>query len=1043
MAFLDWASTLITQSKYKLLHGVESVKNGSWGPLAHINSKLGENGELRQWLSARNQESQRISQERTALEQQYEQLKTGYPQMSHEQRAAEMSRVTWQRPSILRVAYAHPAVQLPLSLVTKPVKVFAHALWGTGNPTPAHITAGSNTALLTLALLYHLGKIFFFTLTVWNLIVINFILMMFVIFFIFDSSERNGDTYRTLFLWVFILEILIPYVTNEFSILQQIDFIRLYVANGFIILTWIYYAILIRGKDVNVGLTRIVRIAIIFFWVGVLVFFVGTSIRGNFTDIELDTANADQWYAAKLVWNKFSEGYVMLWDGLKSTVANFQDIFSMRMKQATGEYYYGVVEENENEKLGVYLEDLTASKIEYEKNEQVTVYASLLARTLDDAISVNVACYAGSEKNRMNGSVYPDDSFEIFNLQQEELDCSFEKLPEGTNKITYTAQFNFQTIGYLKRYFTDRDALTAATRQGIDLLDEYQIQDQAPVAHYTNGPVAIGMGPEEPLLGISESYTVKPRLALTLDGSQGWAGVIAALDEVVLLIPSEMSLDVGQCTDDDWTTYTVDDCISSEETYNSKVAQECGGDESCIEEICTAQLEGYNAYTLAVDKPEYKDIKDYITISCRLNIDDVSSLLGATPISTHYFYVKTRYDYQLSDDTSVTVVESEEAQSSGLPGDSRKSLGNTPTFSNSEKDELLQYIFYNYEDELFAAQKEHTVYACDLAALIAQTSSADHNYYLDGKTGLMGVTPIIATQVASQADLDEKYDLDDPATNIDVGAAYVHNIIQSTGQFSKEVAKIYYAGIYMLTSDDVTASNSQIDLYAALVDNYATLCREMGLQNTPQQTVTSSDPLQQGSVSYDYANLNEQHTVNVSLATSTTSGKELRIIFVHPATAFLYYGATDLIDYYKVENLSVWRSFDEYPFAQIFFNTETTEIEYRYLTDFVMNPDFLLEDKEYALVPGMLYVKYDGTDIDFSLANNKKDSTDRDEICSILWYPNIAYATCENAGGSGLRDPLPGLIVRNLETWESTPGQGYAKVQIEWNTQEQLMTLED
>lgn len=1035
MAWLDTLRGLPWQAWASTLQSMRDIR-------LQVDRKVGE---AQQWHAEQTAERTRLLAERQAAQAQVNDLEdfSRFPGMTPEQRSAQIRQLRSQMPGWIGAQHQHPWAQLATAAVRKPLSIMWHAIRGAGGAIgPAHITPGSNTMLLALAIVYHFSKLFLITPTLQSLLWINFFMILLVIFLIFDSSERNGDTYRTLFLWVFCLEILIPYITNEFAILQQIDFIRLYVSNGFIILTWIYYAVFIRGQGITTGPTRWWRIAIILFWLGVLFSFIGTSMV-DFSDIELDTAGADRMYAAGLMWDRAFDGWKTLWNGVLGGFGNMRDIFSMRMKQATGEYYYGVVEENENEKLGVYLEDLTASKTEYEENEQVTVYASLLARTLDDAVTITVACYAGSEKNRMNGSVYPDTSFEIYNLQQEELDCSFPKLSKGTNKVTYTADFNFQTIGYLKRYFTDRDALTAATRQGIDLLDEYQIQDQAPVAHYTNGPVAIGMGPEEPLLGISESYAVKPRLALTLDSGKGWAGMIRSLDEVVLIIPEEMSLDIAQCTDDDWTPYTVDDCISSEETYNSKVAQECGGDESCIEAICTAQLDGYNAYTLAVDKPEYKNIKDFITISCRLNIDEVSGLLGATPISTHYFYVKTRYDYQLSDDTSVTVIEREESQPSGLAGDTRKSTGSTPTFSSSEKDELLQYIFYNYgsttDSPLFSAQKEHGVYACDLAALIAQTSSGNQNYYLDGRTGLMGVTPSIAAAVASQAGLGEKYDLYNPATNIDAGAAYVQNIIEATGRFPKEIAKVYYAGIYMLSSDDATASSSQIELYAALVDSYATLCRELGLQNSPlEDEKNKDDAILQGSVLY--SSVTETTPLDLFIVQSSTSGKFLNLTFTHtqgaPLSAHMYYNQKEIDSVGITSRINLWYGFDHYPTLQVQFNSTAASIFYRFFQDFVVNTEPLLEDEEYPLLSDMLFVEYDGTNIIFRLANNIEDPKDHDEICSIRWFPYNAYATCAEDG-------LPGLIVRNLETKELTAGQGYAKVQIEWNTQEQFAVLED
>jgi hypothetical protein len=1038
MAFSDWASTLLTQSKYKILHGWESVKNGSWGPLAHISSKFGENGEFRQWLSTQNQESQRISQERAALEQQYQQLKTGYPQMSHEQRAAEMSRVTWQRPSIFRVAYTHPAVQLPLSLATKPLKVFAHALWGTGNPAPAHVTQGSNTMLLALAIVYHFAKLFLITPTLYYLIWINFFMILFVIFFIFDSSERNGDNYRILISLALVFEILLPYLTT-LPALHGLDFLHLYLANGLIVLTWIYYTAW-RGKDITYGLSKWLRWLILIFWLGVLFYFIGTSMV-EFSDIELDTAGADRFYAAGLMTDKAIDGWKMLFNGVYDGFSNFHAVFSMRMKQATGEYYYGVVEENEKEPLGVYLENIKASQNEFEEYYPVTVYATLSARTLDDAIHVNVGCYAGQEKNTISGTVYPDETFTVENLQQEELDCSFDQLPEGTNKVTYNVSFNFQTIGYLKRYFADRDAITAATRQEIDLLDEYQITDKDPVAHYTNGPVAIGMGPEQALIGVSETYTVKPRLALTLDSAHGWGGKIASLEEVVLLIPDAMSLDTAQCTDSDWEEYTIDDCVESELAYETQLNKECAGDSSCIEEQCTTQLTGYNAYTLDVAKDAYKDIEEFITISCRLNVDDVSGLLGATPIATHYFYVKTRYNYEIVDDISVKVAEAEDARASSISGEdvTTSSVGSSvPTFSAGEEDDALQYIFYHYRDALFSAADASSVPVCTLASIIAQTSGADPRYYDDGRMGLFGLTQPLIVQAAAGLGLGDDYSSYkyDAPTNIRMGAWQLQQLSSSD---ISERAALYFSKLYGLSSD-----TEEAEYYATKVANYNKICGKLGLDDSKQKSESNADALLiEGSVSYDYSSLNEGSSQAVTLASS--AGKDLKIAFVQTAhtvaTAYLMYDAT-FLDTIALNSVARWHTFDDYP-AQIFFDTTNSEIKYRSLSSFISNSPQLLEDTPTALVEGVLYVTYDsgllGGALEFSFANNPNNPDDLDDFCTIQWHQDIAYGTCAEDG-------LPGFIVRNLLTVESAYGvlgTDYAKVQIEWNTQEQLDGLEE
>ncbi|PIN77095.1 hypothetical protein COV16_07355 [Candidatus Woesearchaeota archaeon CG10_big_fil_rev_8_21_14_0_10_34_8] len=808
-------------------------------------------------------------------------------------------------------------------------------------------------------------------------------------------------------------------------------------------MTWFYYAVFARGRDINRGVTRWCRIIIIIFWLGVALSFVGTSMA-DFSDVELDTAGTEQLFAAKQIYEKAIDGWGTLIDNVTHAVGAVEDTVSIRIKQASGEYYYGVVEQNENEQLGVYLEDLKPSQSLYEEYGSVTVFASLMARTLDDAVNVDVACFAGRETAPTPGKVYPSDSFDVYNLQKEELDCSFERLPVGTNEVTFTADFNFETIGYLKRYFADYDAVVAATRQDVDLLDEYQILDKNPVAHYTNGPVAIGMGPESSLIGISETRTVKPRLALTLDSK--WDGQIKEISEVVLIMPKELSLDSSTCTDPDWTAYNVEDCVDSEIEHKTTIYQECEGDEGCVEEVCTAQLENYNAYKLSLaGKPAYKNVEEYITISCRLNVDDVAGLLGATPIATHYFYVKTRYDYQISEDTSVTV-EAEEKIT--MPGEEVKESEDVPSFTSSQKQEALQYIFNKYKDYMFAANKTFGTPVCMQAGIIAQISKGDPNYYdINGeRKGLMGITDKMANEAAADAGVGSSYYLYDAETNIMLGNAYLKQIADGTGSnFGDEVIKYYYSGAYLQT-DDPTADNEDIIGFVNRVNTYIEECESLGLGEedilVKEEEVNTEDALVEGLFTYT------QSQGELAQYLYTLGGKAVMLRFEPFFTnddffdIYFQYGSEDVdnIGVSYIDQFNYWYSFSNYGLFQVFYDVKNTTLKYRYYNDFVKNL-YLEEDKpEDVFGDGVLFVEYTGSEVVVSLARDPKDPENLGEICDVGWYEFITYITCEETLTD--TDDLSGLIIRNIKTKQSAysvgVGEEYAYVQLDWSNERQL-----
>ncbi|MBI5072484.1 hypothetical protein HZA99_01565 [Candidatus Woesearchaeota archaeon] len=1027
------------QAKYKTAATVKSAANSiptSPSEVKETFSSLKNNMKegIASWKQESYREHQQLSQQRQEAQARIDALRdpNQYRNMSHEQRNAHIHEIAGEMPGALSVAHAHPV----LNSLTAPVRAVG-SLFTLGRNTVAaapHITPSSNTRLLLIAILYH----FFINWgvhTLWDRLIWNVVMFFFVNFLVFDSSERNGDTYRNLILYVTVFEFLIPYLST-IPLIHEMTFVRLYLANGFLILTWIYYAVFGRGKNITSGPTRWARWAICIFLFGAAISIVFTNFT-SFSDVEINTAGTEQWYAAGLLWDKSKEGWSIMYDSLSTVGSNAWSAVQYQWGAATGQdYYYGVVEENEKEKLGVYLANLKASQAEYEVNEPVTVFATLTAKTLGDTINAKIGCYEGNEKNPIAGSVYPDSDFAVSSLEQEDLDCTFEKLPQGTDKVTYTADFNFETIGYLKRYFADRDAIIAATQQNINLLDQYKIQDTNPVAHYTNGPVAIGMGPEQALIGVSETYTVKPRLALTLDGhAQGWGGKITNLTEVILLLPEQMSLDTSQCTDADWSKYTLDNCVSSESSYDSKVARDCQYDNSCIEEQCTKQLSSYNAYTLDVNKPEYKDIKDYITMSCRLNVTDVQGLLGATPISTKYFYVKTRYTYQISEDTAVKVTEAASQKAGTVAGETSATKSETstvPTFSASDADEEMQYIFYHYGDFLFAAADKFSVPVCTLGGIIAETSAANPNYYKDGRKGLMGLPDTVSQQMSGAAGFTGSYNVYDAETNVKLGAAYLASL-QSLGSEASSLPLVYYYGIYNKEEYDADAER-----YEAHVKNFAgTYCTDAGLENSRSAAEKNTDaPFVEGTlsygntsplalvISYNGSPLTLTPSIATISSTKTEEGYDFEIVS-------LSFGNISLGSVKSYGKRNQWISFEKYPLMEVFFDDSSQQINYKYPQDFVLNTPLLLEDQPAVFLSGNLYIEYSGSNMIISTVPDPSTPADLKEVCSVRWYQDIAYANCK-------ADGLPGLMLRNVFTHQNTLGQGDAKVQIEWSNQKQL-----
>ena len=311
-----------------------------------------------------------------------------------------------------------------------------------------------------------------------------------------------------------------------------------------------------------------------------------------------------------------------------------------QIRIATGDYYAGQVDENQNEPIGVYLEDIEASERYYYPEDSVKIWASLSAKTLDDEpIFVTTACFSNTTLGKIDQSEIRIDS-----LEKEDIQCTFPPntfiVEEGEEEdffdIEVMARFNFITLSYLKTYFMDKTRQRALVRDGKDPLSEYGITDKNPVGIYTNGPVMIGMETTTPLIGLYQTGSETRDFKLGLTISNRWDGIVANITNFELQIPEEMSIVPDSC----------DKSIIEGET-----------DVTILNMDFT---EGYVTYH--IDPDELKSIRafdDFESINCRIRVDSVGQTLGDTPISTKYFRAIIGYDYQLEEKIKIEVKESD------------------------------------------------------------------------------------------------------------------------------------------------------------------------------------------------------------------------------------------------------------------------------------------------------------------------------------------------------------------------------------------------
>jgi hypothetical protein len=457
----------------------------------------------------------------------------------------------------------------------------------------------------------------------------------------FNSNRQIGQEHWV-FLVIFVLDIFGLATLKGLNAGIMGGVIPAIFLNRIIFPIWFfYYLALIKDSGFKTGMS----IAIVLFYAGYIGFnYVGAQ------NVEIQDLDIEKMEAG---------GF------LKTSVENWGDAMSLWLSRQVEYAITGKVEENQYEPLGVYLENVQSADPKYYADENIIIWGTVKARTLDDPIDITVGCYAKrDDTERYASKVDPAEGAvgKVFSYEEQDFVCEFsdsqnwgedeeQALKVGSNVITTFADFNFETLAYLKTYFIDNERRRAMVREGLDVFDEFEIKDKNPISIYTNGPVEIGMETTTPLISVGSGY---PYLSISIQNRQGWEGEITGLHGLTLFFPPGVNFE--GCT----RAFKPGGCEDSCET------DEC-------RETCTSLSEGgYTAYSLDLDDPEVKDylgeFEKFKLFRCRFTPD--ASILGNAPIKTEYFRAKAKYDYTLEKTVTAKIIEVPEVLDRGNGDDS-------------------------------------------------------------------------------------------------------------------------------------------------------------------------------------------------------------------------------------------------------------------------------------------------------------------------------------------------------------------------------------
>jgi len=360
-------------------------------------------------------------------------------------------------------------------------------------------------------------------------------------------------------------------------------------------------------------------------------------------------------------WNNFWDSTIEFIISIPKTIQNW---INESMEYATGGYYHGQ-EEQVAEPLGVFLEDVEPTAEEYFVGDTVTVWATLKAKNIGkEPIKTKVDCGIDNwweDLEEPSISIEPDDEFYMEGYDEVDIDCSVdEPLPEGYYDFSINATFDFETDARLLTYWMDKERYRAVTRQGKDIFDEYDIPEEEPIAEFSSGPVAIGIGLGKPPILIGENY-LRPRFGATIR-SNWQRGFIYKVESFELMVPKELELDI----------------------------------ESCSEEVEPAGIEEDMRVYKVVNVEDLENIENYHTVSCRF-AEVNKNVLDPTPITLKYMKARAKYTYVIDKTIEIDVKCPPDGCEEGVDGDSE--LGSESSSSIDESNKDCSGIENNYKYE--------------------------------------------------------------------------------------------------------------------------------------------------------------------------------------------------------------------------------------------------------------------------------------------------------------------------------------------------------
>ncbi|MBI1970114.1 hypothetical protein HYS47_00045 [Candidatus Woesearchaeota archaeon] len=518
-----------------------------------------------------------------------------------------------------------------------------------------------------------------------------FLFGLFAAFLLFHDMER----YRAIELCLGISAIVffLPWILailegGFFGILDQLplrDILDLEVVSWLIILIPVWPLVIgVRFFDES---PRPVRWFIILYFILLFVWFLYMAVTTQpwlFDSLQLQSLPDIEQEARGLLGD--------IQQGFQQAAKSFRSATERQIKYAAGDYYTGQVDKNAEEPLGVYIEKVQPASPFFYAGETAIVWGTLKARTIEQDVPLRIAVMCNGTTGEMtkgnpnlvppippqpiakrgNTSLSPYNryvkEFVVDDYEYADLSCQFDPgtFLKGSREASFFAQFEFETHSYQKGYFMNLQQLRALRQQNIDPFGQFEVKDKAPKTVYSNGPIEIGMGLRQPLIGIEEGAEFR------LSGSlkNRWKGKIFAITDLIIKVPPGMEIVEDSCTvrleKIECTSAYNEVCEYGKYPYFYHITQESDVQYTSKTESFVTPFEVINKTVITeniirrgLEHMQGKHIEgaSHVPFSCDVRVVHPAEVLGGVPFSTQYFKVSAEYRYELEKSTYLTIKE--------------------------------------------------------------------------------------------------------------------------------------------------------------------------------------------------------------------------------------------------------------------------------------------------------------------------------------------------------------------------------------------------